>query len=134
MEQTQKDFQVNYEQKFAGPNTTIHYAKRSEEKKTDNNEQKFSNPPEQKPQWGVNYPVNDFDRALRLVAFILGLLNTIAWGFLIIPLCWMIPMTVHCYRVYKGICKNKTSFGVCSIIFWNLVSGILLLCSKKDNK
>ena len=51
----------------------------------------------------------------------------------LIPLAWMIPMTVHIYKIYKGMKANTIAFGVCTLIFCNLISGILLLCSDKDN-
>ena len=49
-------------------------------------------------------------------------------------LAWMIPMTVHSWGIYKGKRRNTVAFGVCTLIFVNVVSGILLLCSKKDAK
>lgn len=51
--------------------------------------------------------------------------------FWLIPLIWWIPMTVHTYKIYKGSKPNTVAFGVCTILFLNLVSGILLLCSTK---
>ena len=44
----------------------------------------------------------------------------------------MIPMTVRAWGIYKGTNPNTTAFGVCTLIFLSLVSGILLLVSKKD--
>jgi len=76
--------------------------------------------------------MTDGDKTLRLVAFILNLITTISVGWLIIPLAWMIPMTVISYGIYKGTKHNTVAFGVCTLIFLNLISGILLLCSKKD--
>lgn len=75
---------------------------------------------------------NDSDRGLRLAAFILCILSTVAVCWLIVPLAWMIPMTVHCYGIYKGTKANTTGFGVCTLIFVSLIGGILLLVSKKD--
>ena len=72
------------------------------------------------------------DATMRLIAFIFSLITTISIGWLIIPLAWMIPMTVISWGIYKGTKKNTVAFGVCMIIFNNLVSGILLLVSKKD--
>ena len=69
---------------------------------------------------------------MRLVAFILCLVSTVSVGWTIIPLAWMIPMTVHCWGLYKGTKANTTGFGVCTLIFVNLVGGILLLVSRKD--
>ncbi len=75
----------------------------------------------------------DADTTLRLVAFILNIVATVSIGWTIIPLAWMIPMTVISYGIYKGTKKNTTAFGVCTLIFVSLVAGILLLVSKKDD-
>lgn len=75
---------------------------------------------------------NESDRTLRLIAFIFCILSTISVCWLIIPLAWMIPMTVHCWGIYQGKKANTTAFGVCTLIFVTLVGGILLLVSKKD--
>ena len=80
----------------------------------------------------VTYFVSDGDRNLRLVAFIFMLLSLIGTCWLIIPLAWMIPMTVISWRIYKGQKPNTTAFGVCTLIFASLVAGILLLISTKD--
>ncbi len=53
-------------------------------------------------------------------------------GFLIIPLAWMIPMTVHSWGIYKGTKPNTVGFDVCTLLFVGVVSGVLLLCSKKE--
>lgn len=76
--------------------------------------------------------MTDTDKTLRLIAFIFNLITTISVGWLIVPLAWMIPMTVISYGIYKGTKHNTVAFGVCTLIFLNLISGILLLCSKKD--
>lgn len=76
--------------------------------------------------------MSETDRTLRLLAFIFNLVFTVCYGFAIIPLAWMIPMTVHSWGIYKGTKKNTIAFGVCDLVFVNIISGILLLCSKKD--
>ena len=76
--------------------------------------------------------IESTDRSLRLAAFVLNLLVTIACGIFLITLAWMIPMTVHSWRIYKGECCNTVAFGVCTLLFCSTVGGILLLCSKKD--
>lgn len=76
--------------------------------------------------------MDDKDKTLRLIAFIFAILSTIGLAILIIPLAWLIPMTIHTYKIYKGEKNNTIAFGVCTLIFLNLVSGVLLLCSKKD--
>ena len=77
--------------------------------------------------------MSDKDRTLRLIAFIFNLISTIAVCWALIPLAWMIPMTVVSWVIYKGTRKNTVAFGVCTLIFLSLVGGILLLCSQKDD-
>lgn len=78
------------------------------------------------------YYVDSSDGTLRLIAFILCIISTVAAGWMIIPLAWMIPMSVHCWGIYKGTKSNTTAFGVCTLLFVNIIGGILLLASKKD--
>lgn len=72
------------------------------------------------------------DKTLRLVAFVFALVSTISVGWTIIPLAWMIPMTVIAWGIYKGTKANTVAFGVCMLIFTSLVAGVLLLIAKKD--
>lgn len=76
--------------------------------------------------------LSDTDKTLRLIAFIFNCISLAGFCWLIIPLAWMIPMTVVSWGIYKGTRKNTVTFGVCTLIFLNLVGGILLLCSAKD--
>lgn len=62
-----------------------------------------------------------------LAAFIFALITTILLGYLVVPLAWMIPMTVMMWGMYKGTRQNSVAFGVCSLLFVNMISGILLL-------
>lgn len=78
------------------------------------------------------YYQDSSSQTMRMVAFVLNLLSTIAFGILIIPLAWMIPMTVHSWGLYKGTERNTIAFGVCTLLFLNLISGILLLISGED--
>ena len=78
------------------------------------------------------YPMTDTDRNLRLVAFIFCILSLVGSCWLIIPLAWMIPISVISWGIYKGTKANTVAFGVCTLIFCSLVAGILLLCSRKD--
>lgn len=110
----------------------------SQQQVNDNNQQQsqkeFNNEEKvEQNNYQENNASNDSDSTLRLVAFILNLITTICLGIFLITLAWMIPMTVHTYGIYKGKKVNTIAFGVCTIIFLNFVSGILLLCSTKDN-
>ncbi len=78
------------------------------------------------------YPMTQKDRDYRMWAFILNIVTTAVFAVGIIPLAWMIPTTVHSWKVYKGTAQSTTLFSVLDLIFTNLISGILLLCT--DNK
>ena len=61
--------------------------------------------------------------------------NTICIVFALInlvPLCWSIPMTVVTYRGFQKKTKLSIAFKVCTLIFVNMISGILLLCDQED--
>ena len=67
---------------------------------------------------------------MKLAAFILCLISTIGIGWLLIPLIWCIPMTMSVYKAYKGEKELTTGFKVCTLLFLNLIAGILLLCDQ----
>lgn len=79
------------------------------------------------------YEMTQQDSTLRLVAFIFCLVSVVTSLALVIPLIWMIPMSVYAWGIYKGKRPNTVAFGVCTLIFVNIISGILLLVSKKDS-
>lgn len=80
------------------------------------------------------YDLSSDDKTLRLIAFIFAIISTVSAGVFILPLCWMIPMTVYCWKLYKGTRANTVAFGVCTLIFLSVVSGILLLVSTKEEQ
>lgn len=52
--------------------------------------------------------------------------------FCFIDLAWLIPMTIKSYKIYKYNEVPSVAFGVCTLLFVNLISGILLLVSTSD--
>lgn len=50
----------------------------------------------------------------------------------LISLAWTIPMTVIYFRNIKNHQKTGTGFKICTLLFVSLVSGILMLCDKKN--
>lgn len=81
----------------------------------------------------TTYAVDSQDSTLRLIAFVFCIISTVTAGWMIIPLAWMIPMSVCAWGIYRGTRPNTVAFGVCTLIFVSLVGGILLLVSKKDS-
>ncbi len=47
------------------------------------------------------------DRNLRLAAFILNIISMVALGWTLLPLAWMIPMTVMSWGIYKGTRQHR---------------------------
>lgn len=76
--------------------------------------------------------MSESDRTLRLVNFVLCLITTVLCGVFIIPLAWMIPMTVYSWGIYQGTKPNTVAFGVCTLLFVDIIGGVLLLVSHQD--
>lgn len=70
-------------------------------------------------------------RNLRLTAFILNIISMVALGWTLLPLAWMIPMTVMSWGIYKGTRANAVAFGVCNLLFVNTIGGGLLISNKE---
>lgn len=61
------------------------------------------------------------DRNLRLAAFILNIISMVALEWTLLPLAWIIPMTVMSWGIYKGTRANTVAFGVCNLLFVNTI-------------
>ncbi len=69
--------------------------------------------------------------ALKTIAKVFMIIGCIATaGYLLIPLCWTIPMTVHYFNAVKNNKYVGTGFKVCTLIFVSLIAGIIMLCDK----
>ena len=97
-------------------------------------------PPYGAPMSEQTYVVEGSNQTLRLIAFIMNIVALVTIGIVgigtlglgLIPLAWGIPMTVRSWGVYKGKKPNTVALGVCTLLFLNMVSGILLLVAQKD--
>lgn len=47
-------------------------------------------------------------------------------GWTLLPLAWMIPMTVMSWGIYKGTRVNTVAFDVCNLLFVNTIGGVLI--------
>jgi len=74
---------------------------------------------------------NETMKTIIKVFLILGTIASGLAGFLI-PLAWCIPMTVSICRKMKNDEEIGTGLKVCTLLFVNIVSGILLLCMNND--
>lgn len=76
-----------------------------------------------------SHPAKTETSGLKIATKIFMILGCISTAFcFLIPLCWTIPMTVH----YCKSVDNNTSVGIgfkiCSLLFVNIIAGILMLC------
>ena len=69
---------------------------------------------------------------MYLVAFIFMIISCLTMGWMLIPLAWLIPMTLSTYKAYKGEKKVSVGMAVCMLIFANIISGVI--CLVADNK
>lgn len=70
---------------------------------------------------------------LKLIAEIFMVIGCVELGFLLLPLCWTVPMTVKYFRCVKENKPVSTSFMVCSLLFVSLIAGILMLVDNEIN-
>lgn len=49
----------------------------------------------------------------------------------LLPLAWQIPMTVMMKKYADGKTSKSVALGICTLLFCNLISGILLLVSEE---
>ncbi len=52
----------------------------------------------------------------------------------LLPLAWCIPMTIIYSRKLKNNESVGTGFKICTLLFVNIIAGILMLCMPSDNK
>lgn len=71
---------------------------------------------------------------LAVASKIFLILGCIAQGWLLIPLAWCLPITISiCGKMNRGE-PVGTGLKVCSLLFVNLIAGILLLCRSDKNE
>lgn len=66
---------------------------------------------------------------LLTTAYVFMIISCVIFGWMILPLAWLIPMTVRIKNRMKGDREPiSLAFKICTLIFCNIISGILLLC------
>ena len=64
---------------------------------------------------------------LREAARIIMIVFTVLTGFAIIPLFWMVPMTVYLNNRVKNNEEISLAYKICCLLFCGTIPGILLL-------
>lgn len=76
---------------------------------------------------------NEYRKTFYLIAFILNWVTLGVWalftfGIGLIMAAWVIPLNLNIWKIYKGQDNYKhTTLSVCTLIFINVISGILML-------
>lgn len=79
-----------------------------------------------------NTKTSNEESSLKTVAKIFMILSCVVCAFAIIPLCWMIPMTVtYCNKINHHE-PVSVGFKVCTLLFVNQIAGILMLCDTEN--
>lgn len=65
---------------------------------------------------------------LKTAAKVFMILSCVFTGLALLPLAWTIPMTVSYSRKIESGETVSTGFKVCTLLFVNLIAGILMLC------
>lgn len=91
------------------------------------------------PNCGKALGNNGYSSGMLTAAYILMILTCVAAGVAgiltlgigLITLAWLIPMTVHIHKREKSNEPLSVGFKICTLIFCNVIAGILLLCDSK---
>lgn len=72
------------------------------------------------------------ESTIRIVAKVFMLISCIGVGWTLIPLIWMIPMTLKVWHAHDKGESLSVGFKICVLLFVNTVAGILLLVEDAD--
>ena len=83
------------------------------------------------PSCGNQLGQKGYQSGLLTAAKVLMIISCVCIGWTIIPLAWLIPMTVKISKREKTSEKLSTGFKVCTLLFGSMLAGILLLCDSE---
>lgn len=72
------------------------------------------------------------ETGMQLAAKIFMIISCVMCGICLIPLCWMIPMTVIYFNYLRDRRPVPLAFKICTLLFVSLIAGILMLCDNED--
>lgn len=75
---------------------------------------------------------NGGEDGLAIAAKVFLIIGCIAQGWLLLPLAWCLPITISVCNKMKVGEPVGMGLKVCSLLFVNLIGGILLLCRSDD--
>ena len=89
--------------------------------------------PEPEPRQEVVSRKPKRDSGIMTVALVFCIISCVVAGWAIIPLCWMIPMTVSLNGKIQRNEPISVGFKVCTLLFLSLIGGILLLVGDEND-
>ena len=69
---------------------------------------------------------------LAVASKVFLILGCIAQGWLILPLAWLLPITITVWNRMKNNKPVGVGLKICTLLFVSLIGGILLLCRSDD--
>ena len=72
--------------------------------------------------------------SLMTVALVFCIISCVLTGFALIPLCWMIPLTVVLYNKIQNKEPISIALKIVILIFVSLVAGILLIVGDESDE
>lgn len=84
------------------------------------------------PSCGNPMGQKGYQSSMLTAAYVFMIISCVLIGWTLIPLAWMIPMTIKIHKRMKD-CNESLGVGfkICTLIFASLISGILLLCDSE---
>ena len=77
--------------------------------------------------------INNSKETIRLIAKVFMIIGCISLGWTLIPLIWMIPMTITYWKACDQGKDVSVAFKVCSLLFVNVIAGVLMLCDSIED-
>ena len=85
--------------------------------------------PQVQPQTQAQPQVNtSYNQGMLTAIKIFMVIACIGVGWLLVPLAWLIPMTIKVFNREKTGVKFSTGFKICTLLFASLIGGILMFC------
>ena len=77
----------------------------------------------------TGYKYREDNSGIQTAAKVFMVLGCITSAFFyLVPLIWTIPMTIYYFNSTQNGEKVSGGFKICSLLFVNLIAGILMLC------
>ena len=68
------------------------------------------------------------------IAYVFMVIGTVISAFLIIPMCWTIPMTIYYKNAHERGEDVSLAFKICTLLFVSLIGGIFMFVNDDDIK